>query len=63
MERDNIQFSKQQLEYLRKRYNTAINHSIIPGDTLETIMYHAGVRDVISHVAALTVGGVPDRPR
>ncbi len=63
MNRVDISFSKEQLEYIKGKYSIILSTDITPKDTINTIMYNAGVEAVINSIAERTHGVLPLRPR
>ncbi len=63
MNRVDISFSKEQLEYIKSKYSINISTNITPNVSLNTIMYNAGIKAVVSSIEEKTIGVLPLRPR
>lgn len=62
MSKSNITFSKEQLEYIKSKYSIILSTNITPNIPINTIMYNAGVKAVVTSIEELTHGVIPLRP-
>ena len=63
MQKHQVTFNQEQLEYLQFKYKTILSSTIYPSMDSNTIMYNAGVSLVINDIASKThiFRGTPPR--